>query len=178
MNMSNWRTLQKVIGASLWALPLSFLGSLGAAALATTIELQVLPLLRPSSGGQSAGCPSSLIAYETAQPYAPGGYSTQGMIQLRAIATNISVTQRNDFSATWTGTLKPEYRNCKASAGIVKVDGEDFTGHSYLRLQLLEGQVRVILDMTGMRDANNYTTVIIDQTMRDGNPRWTWGGTD
>lgn len=176
MNIS---TMSKVIlGASLWALPLSLLSSLGSAALATTMELQVLPLLRPSSGGQSAGCPQTLIAYETLQPYAPGGYSTQGMIQLSTIATNISATQRNDFSATWTGTLKPEYRNCKASAGIFKIDGADFTGHSYLRLQMLNGQVTAILDMTGMRDANNYTTVIIDQTMRSGNPRWTWGGTD
>lgn len=163
-------TLSKAL---LLAFPLSILGSLGAASLATTIQLNVLPL-----GGTGVGCPEALTAYETRRPPAPGGYATDGMIQLAAIATNISATQLTDFSAVWTGTLKPEYTNCKATAGMSTVDGEAYTSHSYLRVQMIDGQARVILDMTGMRDANNFTTTLMEQTMREGNPRWTWGGTD
>ena len=160
--------------AFLWALPLSLLSSLGASAFAKTIEMRVLPLL----DGPTTGCPESLTAYETLRPPSPGGYATDGMIQLSAIATDIAVAQRDPFSATWTGTLKPEYRNCQASAGMSVVDGETFAGHAYIRTQMINGDVTVILDMTGMRDANNYTATIINQTMRDGNPRWAWGGTD
>ena len=159
--------------ALLWALPLSLLSSLGQVAFARTIQLRMLPL-----NGPGVGCPETLTAYETTRPPSPGGYATDGMIQLSAIATNISATQLDDFSATWTGTLKPEYRNCKASAGMTNVDGEAYPGHSYIRTQLNGGQVKVILDMTGMRDANGFTSALIEQTMRDGNPRWTWGGTD
>ena len=159
--------------ACLWAIPLSLLTNLGAAALATTFELNVLPLNGPESN-----CPEKLIAYETARPRSPGGYATDGMIQLAAIATDISATQKDDFSATWTGTLKPEYSTCTASAGMTLTDGEAYQGHSYLRVQLVGGKATVILDMTGMRDANNFTATLLEQTLRDGNPRWAWGGTD
>lgn len=173
MENSSMNITKIILGASLWALPLSLFSSLGTAAWATTIELRVRPLL----SGQSGACPQTfIVAYETDYPHEM--YQTkQGMIQLSAIATNISVTQRDNFSATWTGTLKPEYRNCRASAGIVKIEGEDFAGSSYLRLQLLDGKVKAILDMTGITDHNgDVTPIIIDQTMRSGNPRWTRGG--
>ncbi|MEL7068520.1 MAG: hypothetical protein AAGN15_07690 [Cyanobacteria bacterium J06581_3] len=159
--------------ALLWSVPLSLLSSLGMSALAETIEMRVLPM-----NGPGVGCPETLTAFETTRPPAPGGYATDGMVQLAAIATNITATSRDDFSATWVGTLKPEYRNCTASAGIYSKDGERFWGHSYLRSQLADGQVKVILDMTGMGDANGFTSTLIEQTMRNGNPRWTWGGTD
>ncbi len=100
------------------------------------------------------------------------------MIHLSAIATNINLSEANDFSATWTGTLKPEYANCVGTAGITEVDGDPFQGNSYIRVQMAEGQAKVILDMTGMGDANGFTSSIVDQTLRDGNPRWAWGGTD
>jgi hypothetical protein len=32
--------------------------------------------------------------------------------------------------------------------------------------------------MTGLRDPNNYTTVIIDRGMDQGQPTWVWGGSD
>ncbi|MFQ4138829.1 hypothetical protein PGN35_021195 [Nodosilinea sp. PGN35] len=162
----------KFCWALLLSLPLSLAG--GATALASTIELSVLPLL----DGPEARCPEGLIAHETPRPYAEGGYSTDGMVKLRDIATNIRLSASDRFSATWVGTLKPEYRNCQASGGMVRLDGEDYEGNSYLRIQLVNGQVRAILDMTGMGDANGYTTVILFKGLRDGNPRWTWGGSD
>ncbi|NER81309.1 MAG: hypothetical protein F6K42_17430 [Leptolyngbya sp. SIO1D8] len=159
--------------AVLWALPLSLLSNLGTVALARKADLQVFP-----SNGPVANCPQALVAYETPQPYSPGGYATDGMIQLSEIATDISISQVDDFSVTWIGTLKPEYFDCQATAGIISFDGEAYQGHSYIRAQFADGQVKVILDMTGVRDANDFTTEIIYQGMRDGNPRWTWGGTD
>ncbi|MEM9165292.1 MAG: hypothetical protein AAGC54_19800 [Cyanobacteria bacterium P01_F01_bin.4] len=149
--------------------------NLGASALARTANLTVLP----SNDLESlTDCPQSLIAYETPQPYSQGGFATDGMIQLSAIATNINVSQVDDFSVTWIGTLNPEYVNCQATAGIVSLDGEDYQGHSYLRVQFTDGQVKAILDMTGVRDANSFTAEILYHGMREGNPRWTWGGTD
>jgi hypothetical protein len=100
------------------------------------------------------------------------------MIKLSAIATNIKIAQSDAFSTTWVGRLKPEYQVCTATAGMSLVDGEPYQGPSYLRFQLIDGQVKVILDMTGIRDANDFTTSILYQSVRDGNPRWTWGGTD
>lgn len=158
----------------LGSLPLSILSSLGAVALASTIDLSVLPLL----SGPQARCPQGLIAHETPRPYAEGGFSIDGMVKLRDIATNIRLSQSDQFSATWVGTLKPEYRNCQASGGMVRIDGADHEANSYIRIQLVNGQVKAILDMTGMRDANGFTTVILFKGLRDGNPRWTWGGSD
>ena len=159
--------------ALLWALPLSLLSHLGAAAWARKADLSVLP-----SNDSLGNCPENVVAYETPQPYTQGGYATDGMIQLREIATDISVSQVDDFSVTWVGTLKPDYANCEATAGIVSLDGESFQGHSYIRVQLSNGKAKAILDMTGVSDANGFTAVILYQGMREGNPRWTWGGTD
>lgn len=158
--------------ALLGSLPLCLLS--GAAALANTIELSVAPLL----DGSAANCPESLTAHETIQPYSEGGFATNGMIKLRDIATNISVSQSDRFSTTWVGTLKPEYRNCQAAGGMLRLDGETYEGHSYIRVQLVNGQVKTVLDMTGLRDPNGFTTVITFKGLRDGNPRWTWGGSD
>jgi hypothetical protein len=157
----------------LWSLPLSLLLNLGATAFATTIRLNLLPL-----NGVEGRCPERLIAYQTPEPYFEGGYTINGTINLSEIATNITNSQSDAFSTTWVGTLKPEYQNCRASGGMSSLDEEVYQGHSYLRVQLVDGQVKVILDMTGMRDANGFTTVITYKGMRDGNPRWTWGGTD
>lgn len=171
----------KLSRALLWSFPLSIplglLSSFSSAAFAITIELNVLPLNGPAPS-ELDGCPEKLIAYETIRPRTPGGSARDGMIQLAAIATDITATQRDDFSATWVGTLKPEFQNCKASAGMTLLDGENYGGHSYIRVQLADGQAKVVLDMTGMPDANSFTSTLLDQTMRNGNPRWAWGGTD
>ncbi|RZM82445.1 hypothetical protein [Leptolyngbya iicbica] len=157
----------------LWAIPFSVLTSLGSAALATTIELEVLPTL--TSGGT---CPEQLIAHETLRPYVEGSYSRDGMIKLRDIATNVRVVTTDAFSTTWTATLKPEFRDCEGSAIITRIDDEAFTTHSYLQVQLADGEVTAVLDMTGIPDANGYTSTLLFGGLREGNPRWTWGGSD
>lgn len=163
--------LSKVL---VWALPFSLLSNLTSTAFARKADLTILPSLDSST----SVCPEKLVAYETPRPYSPGGYATDGMIQLKEIATDISVSQTDDFSVVWVGTLKPDYANCEATARISAIDDEDFQGHSYIRVQLNNGQVRAILDMTGVSDPNGFTSVILFQGMREGNPRWAWGGTD
>ncbi len=153
--------------------PLSILSSLSWAAFASTLELNILPTL--DSTGQ---CPNQLIAYETLSPYTEGGYSREGMIQLGDIATDIEMAGSDSFSITWLGSLKTLYRDCQATAIINRIDGEAYTGHSYLQLRLVDGQAAVVLDMTGIPDANGFTSTLLSGTMRDGNPRWIWGGTD
>lgn len=58
------------------------------------------------------------------------------------------------------------------------VDAQTYEKHSYLRLRFLDGKVYAVLDMTGLQDANQFTPVILFKGMKQGNPRWTWGGTD
>ena len=166
-------SLRKLSWAGFACLPLAAIGSLGATATASTLELNVLP-----RNSTAEACPAVVIAHETARPYFEGGYTLDGMVKLRDIATDIRLVAADDFSATWAGTLKPEYAACHGTAGISVLDGEPYPGHSYLRLQFAAGEVRAILDMTGWSDVNGLTAVILFQGMRDGNPRWAWGGTD
>ncbi len=147
---------------------------LSAPVLASTIELQ----LHRAGESRSTDCPVKAIAYQTPKPYQEGGYETDGMVSLQEIATQISVAQTDPFSVTWIGTLKPQFQNCQATAGMTSIDGQPNTEHSYLRMQLLNGKAHFILDMTGMQDANGFTPVIVYKGMQQANPRWTWGGTD
>ncbi len=163
----------KIQRSLVFALPISIVSSLGSAALATTIELNVLPTLE-----STGSCPETLIAHETPRPPFEGGYSRDGMIKLRDIATNIQVARSDGFSTTWIGTLKSAYQTCEGSAIIKAIDQVPYEGHSYLQVQLAEGMVEATLDMTGLPDANGFTSTLIFGGMRDGNPRWTWGGSD
>lgn len=123
-------------------------------------------------------CPDKVTLTETSRPYREGGYTIDGSADLKAIAENMAISATDDFSVTWVGKLKPKYSKCKATASMTRVGGEAYQGHSYLRLRLVNGNAYLILDMTGKPDANSFTTVILQQSVRNGNPIWTWGGTD
>lgn len=155
------------------ALPISLLTSLGSVAFSTTIELDVLPTLE-----NNGTCPDQLIAHETPRPYVEGSYARDGMIKLRDIATNIQVVSSDAFSTTWIATLKAPYSDCEGSAIINRIDDELYGGHSYIQVQLANGRVTASLDMTGIPDANGFTSSLLFGGMRQGNPRWTWGGSD
>jgi hypothetical protein len=45
-------------------------------------------------------------------------------------------------------------------------------------MRFVDDKVYLILDMTGMSDANGLTPVILNKGVKNGNPFWTWGGTD
>jgi hypothetical protein len=142
---------------------------------AGSLELKVAPLLSRTPGGP---CPETLTLVETLQPYREGSYGLNGRAPLSAIATGWRLASRDGFSATWLGQLRGPYLRCSASAGIVRSDNAPFKEHSYLRLRFSGGQARLILDMTGLRDPNGFTPVILDAGIRAGVPVWSWGGSD
>lgn len=170
-----------MMGCKAWALGLAgvtvWSGLASGAAIASTIELQVSPLLTRTSP-PTMGCPDTLTVTETLQPYREGSYGIDGRADLSDLARDVAIASSDPFSVTWVGTLQPQYRDCQAAAGMVTIDGENYQGHSYLRLRLTEGKAYLILDMTGLRDPNNYTTVIINQGVDHGQPTWSWGGSD
>lgn len=149
---------------------------LGWGSIASAVTIEMRP--HATIDAPQAKCPEKVIVYETARPYREGGFEWDGMAMLSAIATQITIAKVDPFSTTWVGTLKPPFQNCTATAGMSVVDGQNFTGHSYLRMQFLKGKVYLILDTTGTRDANNLTTAILRKEVLQGNPRWRWGGTD
>ncbi len=145
-------------------------------AQAANLELQVFKAI--DTQDPSVRCPATVVVTETPRPYREGGYTIDGKANLSTIAQGFTIAQSDDFSVTWVGKLKPQYSQCKATARIVKSDNESFAGHSYLRMRLVGGRAYLILDMTGMSDANSLTTAILKKSVERGNPVWSWGGTD
>ncbi|MEB3360915.1 MAG: hypothetical protein VKI42_02190 [Synechococcaceae cyanobacterium] len=142
---------------------------------AGSLELKVAPLISRIPSGT---CPDSLTLIETLQPYREGSYGVDGRAPLEAIATGWRLAARDAFSATWVGSLRPALRRCTASAGMTRRDNAPQQGHSYLRLRFSDGQAQLILDMTGLRDPNNYTPVIQSAGIKQGQPVWSWAGSD
>ena len=156
------------------------LGALALTLLITTpakaapLELQVFKAL----DGVTIRCPEKVVVNEQPEPYREGSYTIDGSANLSQLTDRMSIAAVDDFSVIWSGTLKPAYRQCKATARVVKNSNEASTEHPYLRLRFTGGKVYLILDMTGMSDANAFTTVILRRGVRNGNPFWSWGGTD
>ena len=148
-----------------------------APAQAGAIEMQVYRSV-DRQDPQTVRCPEKVTLMEKPQAYREGSYAIDGSANLSQLADRFAVAATDDFSVTWVGTLKPAYQKCKATARIVKNDGEAYLTHSYLRLRFNGGKVYLILDMTGLSDANQLTTAILRKGVRNGNPFWTWGGTD
>lgn len=144
-------------------------------ARADVLVFQVAPLLSRSPGG---ACPTSLSLEQTRQPYREGSYAIDGRADLAGIASGWRLASRDPFSATWEASLLPAFRGCRAAAGIVRVNNEPSADHPYLRMRFSEGRLQLILDMTGLRDPNGYTTTLLRAAVRQGQPVWTWGGSD
>jgi hypothetical protein len=142
---------------------------------AGTLLLQVAPLHSRTPTGP---CPGTVGLEESPQPYREGSYGVDGRAGLETVATGWRLTGRDAFSATWQATLLPAYRRCLAAAGIVRFDNEPFREPSHLRLRFRNGTVELILDMTGRRDPNGYTPAILRATVSQGQPVWTWSGSD
>jgi hypothetical protein len=165
--------MRHVVWAVSLGIGLGLSSTMGSTAAAATFELKPRPLV----DAQQVRCPEKVLAYQTARPYQEGSYAWDGMVSLGVIAAQVSVFKVDPFSVTWVGTLKPPFQNCRATAGIVKLDGQS-SEQSYLRMQFLNGKVYFILDMTGLSDANSLTPAILRHEVLQGNPRWRWGGTD
>lgn len=163
-----------IIGVSVILLP--FLSNLNAFAQndSQKIELKVY-----SENEQKQSCPDKVLVSEQPHPYQEGSFATDGSVNLSAYASNISIFTSNQFSVTWVGKLKPRYAKCSASAGMSKVDGQDYSGNiNYLRMHFVKGKVYFILDLAGGFDPNNYPLVVLKSSLKKGNPAWTWGGSD
>jgi hypothetical protein len=142
----------------------------------SAVELRVFPALEQDI--HAATCPKTVTLTEQGRPYTEGGYITDGSAQLKSLASNFAIAASDEFSVTWVGQLAPRYRQCKATASIVKRHGYAYTGQSYLRLRFVRGKLYLILDMTGMRDANDYTMQITKKAVQNGNPIWSTSGSD
>jgi len=142
---------------------------------AVALDLKVAPLLSRTPSGP---CPQTIALIETFQPYREGSYGVNGRAALGPVATGWRLAGRDPFSATWVGTLRSPYQRCTASAGIVRSDNAPYKEHSYLRLRFSGGQAQLILDMTGLRDPNGYTPAILSAGLSQGQPVWSWGGSD
>jgi hypothetical protein len=143
---------------------------------AANLELQVFKAIDAQT--EKTRCPDKVTVTETSRPYREGGYTIDGTANLKAIADAFTIASSDDFSVTWVAKLKPQFSRCKGTARVVKSNNEASSEHSHLRMRFVGGQVFLILDMTGQNDANNLTPAIIRKTVRNGNPVWSWGGTD
>lgn len=156
--------------------------SFGTAVLATLpaqaapIKLQVFKSIDAQENNHT--CPPTVTVTQQSQPYREGGYAIDGSAKLGWLAESFTLAASDAFSATWVAKLKPQYRTCKAAAGMFQEGSDRYQGHSYLRLRFVDGKVYLILDMTGMSDANGLTPAITRKAVQQGNPVWTWAGTD
>ena len=124
-------------------------------------------------------CPTEFSLTQTSRPYYEGGYTIDGSAEsLGWFARSFKIENKDEFSTTWVAKLQTKYQNCQGAAIITKINDEPFNGHSYLRMRFIKQKAYLILDMTGMRDANGLTPVIIKKDVQDGHPIWSWSGTD
>ena len=140
------------------------------AALADNIELQVFK----SIDAQLVNCPEKITVVEQGRPYREGGFTIDGSAKLSKIADKFTVAAKDAFSVTWVAKLKPPFTTCKGTAGVF---GKD-RGSSHIRSRLIDGKIYLILDMTGSSDANRLTPAIVRSGVKNGNPFWSWSGTD
>jgi hypothetical protein len=144
-----------------------------APAQAAMLELGVFKAIDSAD----ARCPERVVVTEESKPY-EGGYSVNGQAKLSGLAGSFAIGASDAFSVTWVATLKPEYQKCRATGRIVKYGNAGSDRHSHLRLRFTGGKVFLILDMTGMRDANGFTPAILKKSAPGGNPTWSWAGSD
>lgn len=139
---------------------------------AAQVELSIYK----SSNAAQANCPQKVIVTEQNSPYYEGGYTINGSAKLGSFAETFALASTDPFSVTWVANLKPAFRNCVAAGTIIKDAKAD--NLSYLRVRFNDGKIFLILDMTGMADANKFLPVITKKGVSAGNPTWSWSGTD
>jgi hypothetical protein len=150
----------------------------GPSAQADTPKPQVQTLRVYSMSDIPQGkCPKEVKVTIQPSPYREGGYSSSGKAQLQPIAEAVEFEGSDRFSVTWRARLKPQYRSCIGTAGLVRSDDAPMS-NLLVRMRFVNGNAYFIVDSTGIPDANDYTTVILQQKIEGGNPSWRWGGTD
>jgi len=122
-------------------------------------------------------CPERIVVTEQTSVY-EGGYSINGKADLSQYAGPFTIAAADQFGVIWTARLKPAYQQCVAAGGMVKVAGEPYSSHSYLRVKFDKGRLNLYVDMVGVGDVNSYASVVIDKGVVRGNPTWSWSGSD
>lgn len=145
----------------------------GLSAKAAQVELSVYK----SSNAANANCPQKVIITEQNAPYYEGGYTINGSAKLSSFAESFTISSTDPFSVTWVANLKPAFSKCIAAGSIV-ASREEKNSDFHLRVRFTGGKVFLILDMTGLQDANRFFPVITKKGVTAGNPTWTWSGTD
>ena len=141
-----------------------------------SLNMRVYPSLDAAEDAFDGGCPKTVTVISRPSPYREGGYDSFGVAQLSSIAGPARFEASDRFSVTWRARLKPQYRSCIATAGLVDEDGAPAQG--FLRMRLDNGYADFILDTSGHNDINGYTISILYQNIENGHPVWRWGGTD
>ena len=137
--------------------------------------LRVYPMLERTA--QQGKCPKEVKVTIQPNPYREASYASSGKAQLQQIAEKVEFEASDRFSVTWRARLKPEFRSCVATAGLVENKDAPMSS-SLLRMRFVNGNAYFILDTTGISDINGYTMAILQQKIEAGNPSWRWGGTD
>ena len=178
LKMQTFKLLLKRLSLSIGTLAIAQLSLFANPSFAAPNNL-TLSVYPAESGATFPICPTEVTLTETPRPYYEGGYTIDGTAaSLGWFARPFKIEKSDKFSVTWVAKLQIKYHNCQATARITKINGEPFEGHSYLRMQFINDSAYLILDMTGMNDANRLTPVILKKDVKDGKPVWTWGGTD
>ena len=172
-----------MMGFGLGLLTASLLGPGISAAIAqdeapkpVSLKMRVYPSLDAPDNAFDGGCPKEVTVISRSSPYREGGYDAFGEAQLSSIAGPARFEASDRFSTTWRAQLKPQYRSCIATAGLV--DEDNSPDPSFMSMRFENGYVDFILNMSGYSDVNGYTLNIIYQNIEAGNPVWRWGGTD
>ena len=137
--------------------------------------LRVYPMIERAP--QPGKCPKEVKVMIQPSPYREGSYDSSGKAQIQEIAAAVEFEGSDRFSVTWRARLKPEYRSCVGTAGLIE-NKDASMSRSLLRMRFLNGNAYFILDTTGIADINGYTITILEQKIKAGNPSWRWGGAD
>lgn len=154
--------LRLLLGAGIIILPLFSNLSANAQTKSTITELKI------SSGYQNKqSCPDKIRIVDTPQPYREGSFATDGYANLNSIASNVTVAKSYKSSVTWVGKLKPKYAKCSGSTD----KGEFKTSFS-------KGKIYFTLNVGNQLDPNKQALQVIKKGVNNGNPTWTWAGSD
>jgi hypothetical protein len=164
-----------MLGCGLGLLATSLFSSSVLAETPTRTEtLRVYPIVKVAQ----SKCPREVKVTIQPGPYREGGSDSTGKAQLTEIAETVQFDTSDRFSMTWRARLKPQYRSCIGTAGLLRTQGKIVSPSSLMRMRFINGNAYFIVDTTGLSDANGYTLSILRQNIEAGNPVWGWGGTD
>lgn len=124
---------------------------------------------------EKVNCPSKIQTQESNAPYREGGYEIYGSADFSSFAGPFQLIYADPFTVIWQARLKPLYAQCQGTAVPQPKMGDQ---DSHLRLKFLKGKVELVLDMSGVGDANGYTTGILYGKIKNGMPIWGYSGSD